>query len=164
MSSDDAHSAAHADLVKALGDETALKNLGGSWMESTDWAEAVDRCAQRYPEVSRDEAFHVVGVLLGERYLQSDTGQVVQQSLRLVPRERVFTHLVPAMAARLRPGFSWNWESAAAGGVLRINGPRALPATVTLGFFEVMVRELGPTAKVTLGKVEATEFELVVSW
>jgi hypothetical protein len=161
---DATHNAAHRDLVKALGDEIALADSTGGWLESPEWAAAIDRCAARFPDVPRDEAFRLVGVLLGERYLASDTGQVVLQSLRLVPKERVFTNLVPAMAMRLRPGFTWNFEPGAAGGILRVGGPRATPATVTLGFFEVMVRELGPTAKITLGKVEANEFELVVSW
>jgi hypothetical protein len=81
-----------------------------------------------------------------------------------VPRERVFGTLVPAMAVRLRPGFTWTWEPAASGGICRVGGPRATPATVTLGFFEVIVRELGPTAGIKLGKVDANEFELLVSW
>ena len=163
--SDDVHNAAHRDLVKALGDEIALADSTGGWLESAEWAEAIDRCAARFPHVTRDEAFRLVGVLLGERYLASETGQVVLQSLKLVPKERVFSNLVPAMAVRLRPGFTWTWEEAAAtGGTLRVGGPRATPATVTLGFFEVIVRELGPATKIRLGKVEANEFELVVSW
>jgi len=162
---EDIRNAAHSDLVEALGDDVALQELTAGWLESADWADAVERvCAQRFPDVPRDEAFRAVGQLLGKRYLASDVGKLVLQSLKLVPRERVFANLVPAMAARLRPGFSWLWEPAPSGGVLRVNGDRVTPASTTQGFFEALVKELGPTAQVQLGKVAPQEFELIISW
>jgi len=159
------HNAAHRDLVTALGDELTLGDSAAEWLESSDWAEAVERVrAQRFPDVAPDEAFRAIGQWIGERYLTSEVGKVVLQSLQLVPRERLFVNLVPAMAARLRPGFTWTWEPAESGGKLRVRGRRVTPVGTTLGFFEVLVKELGPTARVRLGHVEPEEFGLVVTW
>lgn len=162
--SDEVHNAAHRDLVKALGDEIALKNIGDSGLESAEWSEAVDRCARRFPDVPREEAFREVGRLLGERYLASDGGRLVVQSLQLVSRERLFSVVIPAMAARLRPGFDWKWEPSANGGIVRVVGQRATPTTTTLGFFEAMVNVIGPDLRIRLGNETPTDFEMVVSW
>ncbi|MFT3842155.1 MAG: DUF2378 family protein [Myxococcaceae bacterium] len=162
--SDDVHNAAHRDLVKALGDEIALKNIGDLGLESADWAEAVDRCASRFPDVPRDEAFRQVGRLIGQRYLSSGPGKLVAQSLQLVERERLFSMVIPAMANRLRTGFEWKWEPSGNGGVVRVVGKRVTPTTTTLGFFETMVEVIGPDVHIRLGKDTPDDFEMIISW
>ncbi len=162
---DDMQNAAHRDLVKALGDAVALGDANAEWLGSAGWAEAVERVrSQRFPDVPRDEAFRAVGQLIGERYLASETGKLVLQSLQLVPPERLFVTLVPAMAERLRRGFTWNWEPAPSGGRLRVGGTRATPVPTTLGFFEVLMRQISPAARVRLGRVDPDQFELTFSW
>lgn len=156
--------AIHRSLVEALGEPEALAALGpGLWLPGAQWAAAVQRARRkRFPDASEDEGLFRVGEALGDAFLRQGAGQVLAETLPVLSLERVFGLLMPVLAERLRRRFDVTWESTDSGGSLHIRGPVSLPPAATAGFFERIVREVDPRARVTVGLAEERHIEMVV--
>jgi hypothetical protein len=150
----------HRDLVANLDDDEALQKMQNGWLDAGEWGPAIERVrARRFADLPIAEGNRRVGALLGERFLSSNEGRIVRESIAVLPRETLFGKLVPMLGERLRQPFRYEWIATKSGGVLRIHGRRATPAEVTLGFFQIIAGASASPAPMVL---EQADDELMV--
>jgi len=151
-------------LVVALGDETALRELGeAQWLPAGAWAAAIERVRlARFASLPEAQGSLEVGRLIGEQFLASEVGALIRTTLDVLPPERAFASLVPTFMGRLRAQFQVDWATTPSGGTLTLHGARATAPEVTLGVFQAFARHLPTPCAVTLGRIEPERLELRV--
>lgn len=156
--------AVHRSLLEALGEPESLAALGSAvWFPGDQWAAALQRARRaRFPELSEEDGLFRIGEALGGAFLEKGAGRMLAEALPVLSLDRVFGVLTPALMDRLRSRFEVRWVPAEGGGSLHIEGPVSLPPAVTAGFFERVLHEVNPRARVTVGPAAEQRMELVV--
>ncbi len=132
----------HRWLVESLEDPVALAQVSlDDFLAPELWRLAVERLRlRRFGHLPEWEGAAAVGAHLGARFLASEWGQLMRESISVMPLDRALEAVVMPLADRLRRSAEFDFRARpGGGGFIEINGPIAVGAATMQGFFQVIV-------------------------
>jgi hypothetical protein len=152
----------HRWLIEPLGDAQAISEIEhDGYLPSPKFAEAIERVRlARYPTLPREEGETRVGSDLSNAFLDSQNGQVLAQSIEVLPLDRALKSVVLPLSERMRKAAEFDFlPDPSGGGRILVKGTFEVSGAMLVGFFGAIVARI--PGKHTLRLAEKTAQNIV---
>jgi hypothetical protein len=136
----------HRWIVEALGDPEAVARVGADgFLAPEEWRLAVERTRlHQFATLAEWDGNVAVGRLVANRFLESEAGRMVSESLRILPLERALGLVAMPISDRMRRSLEFDFRPLPeiGGGCIEVRGELAVSPAVLLGFYESVVKPI----------------------
>lgn len=129
----------HRWLIEALGDEEAISQIEvDNYLPSEKFGQALERLRlQRFPTLPIWEGAKKVGRQVADAFLDGPNGQMISQSISVMPLDRALKAVVLPLSERMRKAAEFDWvpDADGKGGQIQVRGAFVVSWATLEGFF-----------------------------